>query len=117
MLFRSYQGCSVMNYGSSDIPWTRIHEYKHYRPDRKYSGTVIHKEFSRDTQPNETGAYPVNTPTDQTILKQYKEAAAELDGIWLGGRLGSYKYIDMHAAIASALTLWNNKVKPYLEAV
>ena len=111
-----YQGCSVMNYGSSDIPWTRIHEYKHYRPDREYRGTVIHKEFSRDTLPDETGAYPVNTPTDQNILKQYREEVEQLDGIWLGGRLGSYKYIDMHAAIASALTLWNNKVKPYLEA-
>jgi UDP-galactopyranose mutase len=111
-----YQGCSVMNYGDFSIPWTRIHEYKHYRPDREYRGTVIHKEFSRDTLPKETGAYPVNTPQDQTILKQYKDAVAELDGVWLGGRLGSYKYIDMHAAIASALTLWNNKIKPYLEA-
>ena len=111
-----YQGCSVMNYGDVEVPWTRIHEYKHYRPDREYRGTVIHKEFSRDTLPHETGAYPVNTLADREILKKYRDEVAQLEGVWFGGRLGSYKYIDMHAAIASAVTLWNNEVKPYLEA-
>jgi UDP-galactopyranose mutase len=110
-----FQGCPVMNYGSADVPWTRIHEYKHYRPDREYVGTVIHKEYSRDTLPDETGAYPVNTLEDQEKLKKYRDAASKLDGIWLGGRLGSYKYLDMHMAIASALTMWNNEIKPYLE--
>lgn len=112
-----YQGCSVMNYGDVKVPWTRIHEYKHYRPDREYRGTVIHKEFSRETAPFETGAYPVNTLADREMLKKYRDEVAQLEGVWFGGRLGSYKYIDMHAAIASALTLWNNEVKPYLEAV
>lgn len=111
-----YQGCPVMNYGDATVPWTRIHEYKHYRPDRDYRGTIIHKEFSRDTLPNETGAYPVNTLADREILTKYRNEIDEMDGVWFGGRLGSYKYIDMHAAIASALTLWNNEVKPYLEA-
>ena len=111
-----YQGCSVMNYGDVNVPWTRIHEYKHYRPDREYRGTVIHKEFSRETAPFETGAYPVNTLADREMLKKYRDEVAQLEGVWFGGRLGSYKYIDMHAAIASALTLWNNEVKPYLEA-
>jgi len=111
-----YQGCSVMNYGDATVPWTRIHEYKHYRPDRSYRGTVIHKEFSRETAPFETGAYPVNTAEDKETLKKYREEAGQLKGVWLGGRLGSYKYIDMHAAIASALVLWNNDIQPYLEA-
>lgn len=111
-----YQGCSVMNYADSNMPFTRIHEYKHYRPDRETRGTIIHKEYSREAQPDETGAYPVNTISDQIKLKKYREAASVMQGVWFGGRLGSYKYIDMHAAIASALTMWNNEIKPYLEA-
>jgi UDP-galactopyranose mutase len=110
-----FQGCPVMNYGSADVPWTRIHEYKHYRPDREYNGTVIHKEYSRDTLPGETGAYPVNTFEDQEKLKKYREVASKLDGVWLGGRLGSYKYLDMHMAIASALTMWSNEIEPYIK--
>lgn len=111
-----YQGCAVMNYGDADIPYTRIHEYKHYRLDKVSRGTIIHKEYARDTQPDEVGAYPVNADQDRVMLEQYRKAASELNGVWLGGRLGSYKYIDMHAAIASALTMWNNEIKPYLEA-
>ena len=109
-----YQGCSQMNYSDMKIPYTRIHEYKHYRPDRVSNGTVIHKEYSRDTQRGETGAYPINSIQDREILKNYRDEIKQLNGVWFGGRLGSYKYINMDAAIASALTLWENDVMPYL---
>ena len=36
--FRDFQGTSVMNYGDSDVPFTRIHEFKHYNPERTASG-------------------------------------------------------------------------------
>ena len=29
-----------------------------------------------------------------------------------GGRLGTYKYLDMHMAIGSALSMYDNKLKP-----
>jgi len=111
----NYQGCSIVNYADYEIPYTRVHEYKHYRPDKNSHGTIIHKEYPRETLPGEVGAYPVNAIQDKEKLQKYRNAVSELEGVWFGGRLGSYKYIDMHAAIASALTLWNNKVKPYLE--
>jgi len=111
-----FQGCAQMNYADANIPYTRIHEYKHYRPDIETIGTVIHKEYPRNTEPYETGAYPINAIQDREKLQKYREATKELKGVWLGGRLGSYKYLDMDAVIASALTLWNNKIKPYLEA-
>jgi UDP-galactopyranose mutase len=30
-----------------------------------------------------------------------------------GGRLGTYKYLDMHMAIGSALTMFSNRLVPY----
>lgn len=111
----NYQGCALLNYADEQVPYTRVHEYKHYRPDKEYKGTVIHKEYPRETKMGEVGAYPVNAIQDREKLALYRNAAAELKDVWFGGRLGSYKYLDMHAAIASALTLWNNQIKPYLE--
>ncbi len=30
-----------------------------------------------------------------------------------GGRLGTYKYLDMHMAIGSALTMYDNVLRPH----
>ena len=30
-----------------------------------------------------------------------------------GGRLGTYKYLDMHMAIGSALSTFENKIRPH----
>jgi UDP-galactopyranose mutase len=30
-----------------------------------------------------------------------------------GGRLGTYKYLDMHMAIGSALSMYDNKLRPH----
>ena len=30
-----------------------------------------------------------------------------------GGRLGTYKYLDMHMAIGSALTMFDNRLRPH----
>lgn len=32
-----------------------------------------------------------------------------------GGRLGTYRYLDMHMAIGSALSMVENKLAPYFE--
>jgi UDP-galactopyranose mutase len=34
--------------------------------------------------------------------------------VLFGGRLGTYKYLDMHMAIGSALTVFDNKIAPHL---
>jgi UDP-galactopyranose mutase len=39
-------------------------------------------------------------------------AAAE-PNVLFGGRLGTYQYLDMHMAIGSALSKFDNFVKPY----
>jgi UDP-galactopyranose mutase len=44
-----FQGTSVMNYNDQDVPFTRIHEFKHFHPERTHlpDKTVIMREYSR----------------------------------------------------------------------
>ncbi len=110
-----FQGTSVMNYADLDFPYTRIHEFKHLHPERKYErmGTIIAKEYSRMAKRADEPYYPVNLERDKAILAKYKELSELEKSVWFGGRLGSYKYLDMHMAIGSALTLFENEIKPF----
>jgi UDP-galactopyranose mutase len=62
------------------------------------------REFSRFASKEDDPYYPINAETDREKLRQYRELANAERGVWFGGRLGTYKYLDMHMAIASALT-------------
>ncbi|MGH3372346.1 MAG: UDP-galactopyranose/dTDP-fucopyranose mutase family protein, partial [Nocardioidaceae bacterium] len=45
-----FQGTSVMNYADEDVPFTRIHEFRHFHPERDWypkDKTVIVHEYSR----------------------------------------------------------------------
>jgi len=119
-----YQGTSVMNYSDWDVPFTRIHEFKHFHPERsdRYPSdkTVIVREYSRaaDSADDEP-YYPINTSENREKLEQYRELAkreAKEHNVLFGGRLGTYKYLDMHMAIGSALTAFDNKIEPHLTA-
>ncbi|WP_368388488.1 UDP-galactopyranose mutase [Schaalia turicensis] len=108
-----YQGCSVMNYADETVPYTRIHEFAHLHPERDRTGatnTVIMREFSRFANRDDEPYYPVSAPTDRQTLATYRELAAREDKVLFGGRLGSYQYLDMHMAIASALTRFDEVV-------
>lgn len=107
-----FQGTSVMNYAGADVPYTRIHEFRHFHPERKYptDKTVIMREFSRFADRNDEPYYPVNTPTDREMLLNYRKRTEGEDRVIFGGRLGTYQYLDMHMAIASALSVFNNKL-------
>jgi UDP-galactopyranose mutase len=109
-----YQGTSVMNYADADVPFTRIHEFKHFHPERadRYpkDQTVIVREFSRFASRDDEPYYPVNTPEDRARLLAYRDATEGERDVHFGGRLGTYQYLDMHMAIGSALTMWNNKL-------
>lgn len=107
-----FQGTPVMNYPDMDVPYTRIHEFKHFHPERKevfaQDKTVIMREFSRFAEREDEPYYPVNTPADRDGLLAYRELAKGEQGVHFGGRLGTYQYLDMHMAIGSALSMWNN---------
>jgi UDP-galactopyranose mutase len=106
---QDFQGTSVMNYADESVPFTRIHEFKHLHPERNHmNGTVIMREFSRKAMRTDEPFYPVNSPKDREILKKYRKQSKKMINFHFGGRLGSYQYLDMHMAIASALTWTNN---------
>jgi UDP-galactopyranose mutase len=111
-----FQGTSVMNYADIESPFTRIHEFKHLHPERTHTKnkTVIMYEYSRFAERGDEPYYPIDTAEDRKILGLYRERARHESGVYFGGRLGSYQYLDMHMAIASALTVWQNDVKPKL---
>ena len=52
--------------------------------------------------------YPINTPADREMLLRYRRRAEAEPGVYFGGRLGTYQYLDMHMAIASALSFVDN---------
>lgn len=112
-----FQGTSVMNYSDQNVPFTRIHEYRHFHPERDYpkDATVVTKEFSRFATQNDEPYYPINTPEDRSRLTQYRELCKAEKSVWFGGRLGTYQYLDMHMAIASALTAFDNDIAPCLK--
>ena len=112
-----FQGTSVVNYADLDFPFTRIHEYRHLHPERDYQkeSTYISREYSRFAHANDEPYYPVNTEEDRTQLSKYRELINQERNVWFGGRLGTYQYLDMHMAIASALTLFDNEIAPHIK--
>lgn len=115
-----FQGTPVMNYNDAEFPYTRIHEFKHFHPERDTyprDKTVIMKEYSRFADENDEPYYPINTPADREMLLKYRALADkenEENKVFFGGRLGTYQYLDMHMAIASAFNLFDNKIEPLL---
>jgi UDP-galactopyranose mutase len=111
-----FQGTPVMNYADEDVPFTRIHEFRHFHPERAWypeDKTVIMREFSRFASRGEEPYYPINTADDRARLLEYREMADRETSVLFGGRLGTYKYLDMHMAIASALNMYDNRLRPF----
>jgi len=110
-----FQGTPVMNYPDEDVPYTRIHEFRHFHPERDYpkDKTVIMREFSRFAEGEDEPYYPVNTAGDRERLLRYRDLGRAERGVLFGGRLGTYKYLDMHMAIGAALSMVDNKLEPH----
>ncbi|RFU40128.1 UDP-galactopyranose mutase [Actinomadura logoneensis] len=114
-----HQGTAVMNYADEDVPYTRVHEFRHFHPERTHypsDRTVIMREYSRFAEDGDEPYYPINTPADRERLLRYRalaEAETRRNSVLFGGRLGTYQYLDMHMAIASALSMFDNRLRPH----
>ena len=104
---RDWQGCTVMNYADASVPYTRIHEFKHFHPEREAvhqsEQTIICREFPADWKLGDIPYYPVNTAASAELLAKYQADAAACPNVIFGGRLGEYRYYDMDKVIARAL--------------
>jgi len=112
-----FQGTSVVNYNDQEVPFTRILEFKHFHPERTHlpGKTVVVHEYSRFAEKDDEPYYPINTAEDRAKLLRYRELARQEPMVLFGGRLGTYKYLDMHMAIGSALSMFDNKLRPHFE--
>ena len=102
-----FQGTSVVNYTEAEVPYTRIHEFKHYHPEDRAvmscGKTIIMREYPRAWKSGDEPYYPVNNPESQALLEKYQAEAAKVKGLVIGGRLGEYRYYDMDQSIGKAL--------------
>ena len=106
---KDFQGTSVVNYTEAEIPYTRIHEFKHYHPElasvMSAPKTIVMREYSAAWKPGDEPYYPVDCEESRELLAKYREEAAEIPNLVVGGRLGGYKYFDMDQSIAAALAV------------
>lgn len=100
-----YQGNAVINYTDEDVPFTRVHEHKHFAPWERHSDTVYFKEYSKETGAEDVPYYPKRLAGDLEKLEKYQEDVRGLKGYTFLGRLATYRYMDMHHVIAEALAI------------
>ena len=103
----NFQGNAVINYTDRETPWTRIIEHKWFDPHDQ-PRTVISREFSSEWQPGDEPYYPINDEKNTERYLRYRQLADAQSNVIFGGRLGEYRYYDMDAVIASALSLCEN---------
>lgn len=98
----NFQGNAVVNYTEYEVPFTRIIEHKHFEYGVQ-SKTVITREYPMAWTNGDEPYYPINDDKNNAIYLKYKELEDKEDKIIFGGRLGMYKYFDMHHVIEEAL--------------
>lgn len=99
-----YQGVAVVNYTEREIPYTRIIEHKHFEFGTQEK-TVITKEYPMNWERGKEPYYPMNNEKNNEIYEKYRKLSEKEKKVIFGGRLGEYKYYDMHHIIEKALIL------------
>lgn len=104
----NFQGNAVVNYTEYEIPYTRIIEHKHFEFGTQEK-TVITREYPAKWQKGDEPYYPMNDDENNELYKKYKELADKESKVIFGGRLGEYKYYDMHQVVRRALDVYRNQ--------
>lgn len=101
-----FQSHGTVNY-TVDEDYTRITEFKHLTGQELPGVTTIMKEYSRayTGADGEIPYYAIINPEDNALYAKYKAEADKFPGLRLLGRLAEYKYYNMDAIAARALTL------------
>ena len=106
----NYQGNAVVNYTEYEVPYTRIIEHKHFEYGNQPK-TVITKEYPDSWNKNKEAYYPINNEKNNLLYEKYRELSKKDSNIIFGGRLGQYKYFDMHIVIEEALKCVQEKIR------
>ncbi len=110
-----YQGNPVINYCEESVPYTRISEHKNFTPWEQHDQTVCFREYSKLADENDTPYYPLRLQGDKELLMKYVDLADQEQGLTFIGRLGTYRYLDMHMVIGESLDLAKQLLQTKLE--
>ena len=123
-----FQGASVVNHTEAGVPYTRIHEFRHYHPEsggglhptigqssNLNNRTIIMREYPKTWEMGDEPYYPVDNPESSALLKKYQDELEHFNRtieqsnnraiLHVGGRLGGFKYYDMDQAVSAALAV------------
>ncbi|HBW8875714.1 UDP-galactopyranose mutase [Klebsiella quasipneumoniae] len=106
----NFQGNAVVNYTEKNIEYTRIIEHKHFEFGEQ-DKTVITKEYPADWKRGDEPYYPINDSKNTELYIKYMKLAEGEKNVIFGGRLGMYKYFDMHHILAEALKCVSHHVE------
>lgn len=110
----NYQGNAVVNYTEYEVPYTRIIEHKHFefqcQQGEPIPTTVITREYPANWKSGDEPYYPMNDDKNNALYTKYAELAEKEENVIFGGRLGMYKYYDMHHVVAVALECVKNEL-------
>lgn len=99
------QGNAVINYCEESVPYTRITEHKHFAPWETHARSVSYREYSSLAAGEDIPYYPLRLAADKERLAGYIAMAEAQDKTTFIGRLGTYRYLDMHVVIGESLDL------------
>jgi UDP-galactopyranose mutase len=97
-----WQGGAIVNYCDSARPQTRTTEHRHFNPRKSEGVTVLTDEFPAEWTPGREPYYPVGDTKNLALARYYTNKAEKESRYLFGGRLGSYRYYDMHQVVAQA---------------
>lgn len=105
----NFQGNAVVNYTDADVPYTRIIEHKHFEYGTQNS-TIITKEYPKTWKRGDEPFYPINNEKNNILYSKYLTLAKQEKNVVFGGRLGMYRYFDMHNIIERSLECAKNEL-------
>ncbi len=101
-----FQPVGTVNYTTSE-DFTRITEFKHMTGQVLPGVTTILREYSQPYVPGsgQTPYYAILEPANRELYQRYFDRVGGIANFHAVGRLAEYRYYDMDAVVASALSL------------
>lgn len=108
-----YQGNAVFNHVDLHTPYLRSVEHKHFYKKLKnkhdtliegrHESTVVTFDYPALFKEHPEPYYPIRDEKNSNLYTKYFALKKLTPNVTFGGRLGEYKYLDLDAAIASAM--------------
>lgn len=100
----SYQGCPVINHCDNTVQYTRSIEHKHFLKQRENDKrTIVTFEYPKAYTEGDEQYYTIIDKKNTQLAKAYIELAQSERNVIFGGRLGTYRYLNMDQVVADAM--------------